>query len=125
MHPILCPRRGPSGHPPPGASQNGVLGLVKGRLKGYLKGSGGAPSMTLDPVLRGLIANLRIWKMASQTEQGRGLLVQLSKHRPVGRLGTLRNDIEKMGGHLDHLALTLCEKRAPLACDWQIVRQKR
>ena len=45
VHPILCCRRGPSGHPPPGAPQNGVLNLLKGRLKGYLKGSGGAPSM--------------------------------------------------------------------------------
>ena len=120
MHPILCPRRGPSGHPPPGALQNalraqrlkkfkiaprdwnfqsrlkfsseppanplifvgnsegpglkisieidffnrdwknynrdwffsifgplgwGAPGLLKGRLKGYLKGSGGAPTM--------------------------------------------------------------------------------
>ena len=45
VHPILCPRRGASGQPPPGAPQNGVLGLLKGRLKGYLKGSGGAPSM--------------------------------------------------------------------------------
>ena len=45
VHPILCPRRGPSGHPLPGAPQNGILGLLKWRLKGYLKGSGGDPAM--------------------------------------------------------------------------------
>ena len=29
----------------PGAPHNGVIGLLEGRLKGYLKGSGAAPSM--------------------------------------------------------------------------------
>ena len=47
----LGARRSPPGHPPPGAPQNGVLGLLEGRLKGYLKGSGGPPpSMIIDAI---------------------------------------------------------------------------
>ena len=37
MHPILCPRRGPSGHPPSGPPHNGVLGLLRGALRGTLR----------------------------------------------------------------------------------------
>ena len=49
VHPILCPRSGPSGHPPLALSRMGSQVFLMGRLKGHLKGSGGAPSMRFSP----------------------------------------------------------------------------